>query len=149
MADTEIKLQLKRFFNSSVETVFTAWTDPVQLKQWHAPNRQTVGETQVDLRIGGQYRIEMINKSDGKISPVRGEYKKIELNKCLVYTWGWEGVERHETLVTVKFIAKNGGTEVILTHKRFADTGSRDEHQFGWDGCLDNLALFIKVTSNQ
>lgn len=143
MTDKDISLQLKRFFDSTVETVFSAWTESDQLKQWHAPSSQTVGAVQVDLRIGGQYRIEMINKSNGKTSTVWGEYKNIDPNKRLVYTWEWEGDVRHKMQVTIDFLSKDGGTEVILTHERFANTESRDQHQFGWDGCFDSLQLFL------
>ena len=137
----ETKLQISRYFDSPVETVFAAWTQAEQLKRWHAPGDITVGSAEVDLKVGGRYRIEMLHpeESGGDKSIVSGEYLEIEPNRRLVYTWGWEGPERAETLVTLQFAAKENGTELTLTHERFATEEARDKHQFGWNGCLDKL----------
>ncbi|MGH8799767.1 MAG: SRPBCC domain-containing protein [Casimicrobiaceae bacterium] len=35
------------------------------------------------------------------------------------------------------------GTELLLTHQRFADTEARDKHQHGWTGCLDRLGRHL------
>jgi uncharacterized protein YndB with AHSA1/START domain len=64
----------------------------------------------------------------------------------LVFTWAFEKMPGDdadftpaETLVTVEFIDKDGATEVVITHERFPDEHMRDEHQQGWDGCLEGL----------
>ena len=38
---------------------FTAWATPEELKRWHAPEPMTVPLVEVDLRVGGSYRIHM------------------------------------------------------------------------------------------
>jgi hypothetical protein len=48
------------------------------------------------------------------------------------------GSER--TLVVVDFLADGDGTEVVLTHRGFADERIRDLHAGGWGACLDSLA---------
>jgi len=144
MNQSDIKLQIKRFFNCPVEKVYSAWTDPEQLRKWHAPGEVKVDSASADLKIGGRYRIEMIIGPDGQTSTTYGEYKEIVSNKRLVYTWGWEGPDRYETIVTVEFNPKDNGTELVLTHERFSDTDGRDKHQYGWNGCLDKLESFLK-----
>jgi uncharacterized protein YndB with AHSA1/START domain len=138
MKPTEARLDLKRFFRASREAVYQAWTRPDLIKQWFAPGPMTTPLAEVDLRVGGGYRIQM-RKPDGETHTTTGVYKEIVPNQRLVFTWGWEGPDRFETLVTVEFLEKDGGTELVLTHERFADTGSRDMHREGWEGCLASL----------
>ncbi len=33
----------------------------------------------------------------------------------------------------------DGATALMLTHERFADDATRDNHRIGWSDCLDRL----------
>lgn len=46
-------------------------------------------------------------------------------------------------MVTIEFRPSGQGTELILTHERFADTEARDKHQHGWKGCLERLGRYV------
>lgn len=134
-----IRVQLRKFIDAKREKVFKAWVDPALLKQWFAPGDMTTPLAETDARSGGAYKFQMKNSKD-KTFTTYGTYQEFVPNEKLVFTWGWEGPDRHETLVTVEFVDKDHGTEVILTHERFVDQGSADHHAEGWEGCLANLA---------
>ena len=138
-ADDATSLQIRRTFPLPVATVYTAWTDPAQVKYWMAPS-DDFGETEatIDLRVGGRYRFVM-HAADGETHRVGGIYREIVPNRKLVYTWAWESTPERESLVTVEFVPAGTGTELILTHQRFFDTEARDRHQHGWVGCLDRF----------
>lgn len=70
-------------------------------------------------------------------------FREVEPNRRLVYTWAWESTPERESLVTVEFRPAAGGTEIVLTHERFADRDARDRHQRGWDGCLERLGRYL------
>jgi uncharacterized protein YndB with AHSA1/START domain len=55
----ERELTLTRIFDAPRELVFEAWTDPVHLKRWWGPRGFTTPACNVDLRIGGAWRIVM------------------------------------------------------------------------------------------
>lgn len=60
------------------------------------------------------------------------------------YTWRWESQpEMGETLVTVEFLDRAGATEVVLLHELFPSEPARDDHDKGWNGCLDKLAAIL------
>lgn len=123
--------------------VFAAWIDPEFMKMWFAPGDMTVGDVQVDAKVGGSYRIVM---QGGGITPTAiGEYKEIVANQKLVFTWKWEGDPGQPTLVTVSFHDDGGGTRIDLKHERLPSEESRARHEHGWIGCLDNLAKKITV----
>ena len=140
------QLQVSQFIKAKKDRVFKAWTDVNAVMQWFCPTNMTVPFAEIDAREGGNYRIQMKNKDDETFTTY-GVYQEIRNNEKLVFTWGWEGPDREETLVTVEFFEKDEGTEVILTHSRFTDSEMADKHQQGWNSCLDNLNNKISVLS--
>ncbi|MGH8852184.1 MAG: SRPBCC family protein [Casimicrobiaceae bacterium] len=113
------------------------------MKYWMGPS-DDFGEAQVtiDLRVGGRYRIVM-PAPDGEMHRVGGVYKEIVPGRKLVYTWAWESTPERESQVTLELKPSGAGTELLLTHQRFADTEARDKHQHGWTGCLDRLGRHL------
>jgi len=137
---SETTLHLKRTFAASRDLVFKAWTDPDELQKWfHVASTWKTPIAEVDLRVGGKYRLGMQNPEEKDPTIVSGIYKEIEEPEKLVYTWAWEGADSFETLVTVKFHDRDGSTEVELIHERFRNVEERDLHEQGWKGCLSNL----------
>jgi uncharacterized protein YndB with AHSA1/START domain len=141
-AQTTTSLHLTKLIRARRERVFEAWTNPELIKQWMGPGDITVPAAQVELKVGGRYRMEMDNA--GKQLAVYGEYVEIVPNRKLVFTWGWEGPNRCETLVTVRFEDKDGGTEVTLLHERFANADDMGRHEHGWTGSLAKLATVVE-----
>ena len=54
------------------EKFFRAWTDPEAVKQWHASEEYQTHVAELDLRVGGRYRFEFKQLSDGVVKPVWG-----------------------------------------------------------------------------
>ena len=141
---TEVKVYLKRVFQASRERVFAAWTNPQDMDQWCAPGPLSP-KTEVDLRVGGKYRIVMYNSEDHSTMIAGGEYREIRKPERLVYTWSWEGgEERMESLVTVEFREKGDATEVVLTHEKLPSEESKVQHTEGWNGCLVKLEQLLQ-----
>jgi glutathione S-transferase len=137
-------LRLERTFEAPRERVFDAWVDPELLRRWWASQPDwTSPAAEVDLRVGGAYRLSM-QGPEGPAHSVVGEYREVERPARLVYTWSWEGdppemAGSAGTLVTVEFHADGPRTRVVVTHEGFEGDGPRDLHAGGWNGCLDNL----------
>lgn len=97
-----VTLRLTRTFAAPRERVFRAWTTPQQLKRWSAPADFTNSVVEVDLRVGGRYKIGM-QAPDGTAYTAVGAYQVVDPPKKLVYPWRWESEGAEETLVTVEF----------------------------------------------
>jgi uncharacterized protein YndB with AHSA1/START domain len=136
----ETALELRRTLPAPPERVFRAWTEAGQVKQWFGPKGCTVPEAELDLRVGGRYRFTL-EEPDGR-HIVAGEYVEISPPERLVFTWKWEHVpeDSPETLVTVEFLPRGDGTEMVLTHERFPSADVRDLHNQGWTSSFDCLA---------
>lgn len=136
-------LKVQRVFAAPRERVFRAFTDPAQLKRWHAPGDATVSLAEVDLKVGGAYRIHM-QGADGTVYRLRGEYREIDAPSRLIYTWRWEHEDDGvEMLVTVEFADSGEDTLVRLTHEGFASEESRGGHEGGWSSILDKLEALL------
>ena len=154
-------LNVSRTFSAPRDLVFSAWTDPEKLKRWWAAHEGfTTPIAEVDLRVGGSYRLGMKPPDQNVILVVGGTFREVSPPEKLVYSWTWQApldaktlepsdapspdmedmAMANDTLVTVEFRSQGNSTEVVLTHENFADQHSRDEHNQGWNGVMDHLA---------
>lgn len=140
---SQVALIVRRTIRTSAERAFLAWTRPEHLRKWWGPQSVKCTDAEVDLRIGGSYRIAN-QFPDGKVVWISGEFEQIEPPHKLVYTWslgaGPPALER----VTVRFEPRGEATEVIVIHERIADLATRTGHEQGWQGCLDGLVRFLE-----
>ncbi len=142
---SEITLNLTRTYSAPRDDVFRAWTEPEALKRWFAPSDEfSTPIAEVDLRVGGAYRIGMKPPDQEDMFIVVGTYREVQPPERLVFTWSWEeGMDVGETLVTVEFRDLGGSTEVVLTHELFPNEQARDKHNEGWSGCLERLEKIL------
>ncbi len=133
-------VRLTRTINADRERVFRTWTDPAEMKRWAAPEGYEIPNVEVDLRVGGSYRIRMVNP-EGQTYNVVGVYHEITSPTKLVYTWQWQEPEHDvgETLVTVEFKDVGGATEIVLVHERMPNEEARNGHEQGWTSCLNRF----------
>ena len=135
MLPTALAIRLRHRFDASRERVFRAWTDPEILRRWWCPAGWAPGEIEIDLRVGGKYRIGMGKLGGGPPVCVRGDFLEVECPARLVYTWRWQNAfeDMPETLVTVLFTdAPTGGTDVVLTHENLPEIPVCLRHWNGW-----------------
>jgi uncharacterized protein YndB with AHSA1/START domain len=136
-------LIVRRSIRASPERIFDAWTQPEHLKQWWGPKSVECIDAEVDLRVGGRYRIAN-QFPDGKILWISGEFEVIERPHRLVYTWrvGADAVAAERVTVTLEVHGE--ATEVIVAHERIPTEAMRDMHEQGWVGCLDGLVDYFE-----
>jgi uncharacterized protein YndB with AHSA1/START domain len=133
-----LALTVRRVIAAPPATLFEAWTTPALLRAWWGPKDVRCIEADVDLRIGGAYRLGN-QLPDGRVLWITGAFELIERPKKLVYSWqvGDEPTSR----VTVRFDpVEPGGTEVTVFHERIGSVAVREDHGAGWAGCLQGLA---------
>lgn len=133
---------VKRTIAATADELFDAWLDADSLSQWMLPGDHRRNTVSVDPRVGGAYEIIMHHQDGDKRH--YGEYRSIERNKKLVFTWHSNATHQKETLVTVEFLAAKDSTEIVLTHERMPDHEAGLAHTRGWTLGLELLAKFIK-----
>ena len=71
VAATVPSLQVRRLIRADRARVFAAWTTAAELQRWHAPGPLHVSLAELDVRVGGSYRIHM-SAPDGAVHKVSG-----------------------------------------------------------------------------
>lgn len=132
---------VRRTFSVSAEKLFAAWTKPEQLAKWWGPPGSQVSSVEIDLQIGGGYRIGL-SYAGGDPFFVRGIYEIIQPPHKLSFTWRWErpDMDIGESQVTLEFHPQGRETELYLTHAQLPDEAARVAHEEGWIGILSNLS---------
>lgn len=137
----EQSLSFSRTIAADRQAVWDAWTQPQHMKKWASPEGVDMLDVEVDLRVGGAYKIRM--RVEGEPRTAHGVYREIEAPSRLVYTWDWEEGPMGETVVEVEFAEVGKGTEVRLTHSGFPAPEAKEQHAMGWTSCVDKFeALF-------
>jgi uncharacterized protein YndB with AHSA1/START domain len=123
--------------DASPETVWQFLVDPEKSLAWWGQSAT------VDLRPGGEYRIQVIPGHSA-----RGEFVEIDPPRRLVYTWGWEDgpdgpnpVPPGSSTIEIELLPTNGGTTLRFVHRDLPGAESVASHAHGWDHYLARLAV--------
>jgi uncharacterized protein YndB with AHSA1/START domain len=131
-------LVVRRFIPVPRERVFAAWLDPASLAQWMRPGKTKDVKAEVDPRVGGKFRIVMVE--DRGAFEHTGEYLAIEPPARLSFTWISQATDLRPTVVTIDFVERDAGTELILTHRRLP-ASEIEPHRRGWTDIVQKLEL--------
>lgn len=138
--EATFELEVRRTYRATPAKVYQAWTKAEAVARWFAPsNEYRVVVHELDVKVGGRYRIEMAHQS-GRSSIALGTYRELEPGKRIAFTWKWESrPTMPETVVEIDLLPQGNDTELVLTHRLFDEGADRDNHEKGWCGCLDQL----------
>ena len=135
MGDAAEMLVVRRQIPFPREQVFAAWLDAASLAQWMCPSETPRATVEVDPRVGGKFRIVMHMAQDHE---PRGEYLAIEPPSLLSFTWISKATDLLPTVVTIEFLERGSGTELVLTHQRLPQA-SFESHRQGWTTVVRQL----------
>jgi uncharacterized protein YndB with AHSA1/START domain len=140
----EFVLHLERVLPAPRELVFRMHTEPDVLARWWGPKGFTAPSIEVDLRVGGSYRIAM-QPPEGDRFFLAGEFREVDPGTRLVYTFRWEppDPDDRETIVVVSLRDHGDSTALTIDQQPFATDARRALHEQGWNESLDRLEELI------
>ncbi len=133
MTDTEINtpvgepvIEVRRFFKAPPELVYRVLTEGEFLRRWWGPRRLEIVECEVDLRVGGTWRI-VHRAPDATEFAFHGEFLELDPPRRRVVTWVYEGAPDASATETFELDAVDGGTLLrsTMVHNSVAN---RDMH---------------------
>ncbi|WP_256009811.1 SRPBCC family protein [Desertivirga xinjiangensis] len=146
--ETKNELKAVKEFNHPAEKVFSAWTEPEQLKQWWHPMNAKLTEVKNDLKEGGEIEYRFTAGEQESFS-ITGEYSEVKPNELLVYSWKWHlphGEDDYK--LSVHFISTEAGCRLEVVQENFEHQEQVEPHQQGWEHGLSNLASFLDGGNN-
>lgn len=152
-------LYMTRIFDSPVEEVWKAWTEPDSIMKWWGPKGYTAPVIRNELKVGGSY-LYLMRSPGGDDVWSTGKFVEIIPNKKIVSTDSFADSEGNivpaslyhmngdwpmELYVTVTFEEVDGKTKLTLLHQGFPDGENRYYAEQGWGESLDKLEDYLKT----
>ncbi len=133
----EYAVTVRREIAATAEELFDAWLDARSLGTWLKPRgiRETRAET--DPRVGGKFRIVMVNDESFEHT---GVYREIVRPHRLVFSWSSHATGFRDSLVTVTFQPLSSSTVVEIHQVGLPDEDAQTAHHEGWSDALRELA---------
>jgi uncharacterized protein YndB with AHSA1/START domain len=142
-------VRLQRMIAAPPDRVYRAWLEPELLARWMAPGALEVTRTEVDVRVGGRFRIWHAGPA-GDVGGFEAELLELVPGERIVFRWGFVGPDRlagpsYDSLLTITLReARDGATELTLVHERLDELAAAlpdvaDNVGRGWELALDKL----------
>jgi len=119
-------ITIRRYFKAPPELVYRAVTEGEFLRRWFGPRRLEVSECEVDLRVGGTWRI-VHRAPDGMEFAFHGEFLELDPPRRRVGTFVYEGAPEHQAVETLVLEPVEDGTMLTSTN-RHSSLEARDMH---------------------
>jgi uncharacterized protein YndB with AHSA1/START domain len=134
-----MKITVETVVKAELGKVWDAWSDPVDIKQWNAPQEDWhTTRSSVDLREGGKFLARMEAKDGSMGFDFEGTYTRVVPHKTIECRLS-DGRE-----VKVEFVEQPGG---VLVRETFdAETENSPELQrTGWQAILNNFTRYMET----
>ena len=120
------EIVLCRVFDAPRELVFRAWTEKERLCAWFGPKGFTCETREIDIRVGGRWRFDMI-APDGKRWDSRMVFLEIKAPEKLVFDHGSDKEDDPNRFhVTITFDSQGDGKTVVTMRQLHPTKAQRD-----------------------
>lgn len=145
MADNTGTVRLHRVLRAPSDRVYRAFTDKSALEYWLPPYGFTGTVHEIDVRVGGGYRMSFTNFSGGDSHAFTVEYLELEPGKRIRHTdrFDSEGLPGEMT-VTIDLREVSCGTELSIVQEGIPAVIPEEMCYLGWQESLEQLARLVE-----
>ena len=137
---TENSVTLHRVLKAKPEKVYRAFTDPSAMAAWLPPYGFLCTVHQMEVKVGGTYKMSFMNFTTGNGHSFHGKYVEIRPNEFLKYTDEFDDPNLPgEMTTTVSFKKVSAGTELKITQTGIPSAIPADQCYLGWQDSIDKL----------
>ncbi len=138
-------VQLHRILKAAPEKVYRAFIEPAAMSSWIPPYGFVCVVQNMDVRIGGSYKMSFTNFSTGNGHSFGGEFLEIKPNEFLKYTDKFDDPNLPGEMITSVWLRKvTGGTELKVVQEGIPSVIPVDMCYLGWQDSLDKLAKLVE-----
>lgn len=143
--ETTGTVKLHRVIRSTPERIYRAFTSPDALAKWMPPNGFFAKVYQMDLKVGGTYRMSFTNLTTGTEMFFGGEYLELVENEKIVNTDRFEGDALPGEMKTTVVLKKvSVGTELNITQEGIPAAIPVEGCYLGWHDSLTLLTMLVE-----
>lgn len=138
-------VSLHRVIKTNPEKVYRAFTEANALAAWLPPYGFLNVVHQLEVKVGGSYKMSFINFSTGSNQSFGGKYLEIDPNKFLKYADKFDDPNLPGEMTTSVWIKKvTGGTELKIVQEGIPSMIPADMCYLGWQDSLDKLIKLVE-----
>ena len=138
-------VSLHRVLKATPEKVYRAFTEAMALSAWLPPYGFLCTVHQMEVKVGGTYKMSFTNFSTGNSHSFGGEYLEIDPNKFLKYTDKFDDPNLPGEMITTVWLKKViGGTELKATQEGIPAVIPVEMCYLGWQDSLDKLTKLVE-----
>jgi len=117
------EIVVTRTFNAPARLVFEAWTKPELFQRWWVPKSidMTLLSCEMDVRVGGGYRLEFGHGDSGSMA-FFGRYLEVIPHSRLV----WTNEESDDGAVTTVTFEERAGNTLLVLHELYPSKEALD-----------------------
>lgn len=139
-------VRLYRVFRAPPERVYRAFLEPEALAKWNPPHGFVARIHEMDVRVGGSYRMSFINFSTGTRHDFGGTYVELVPHERMRWTDRFDDPNLPGTMqMTVNLKAVAFGTEVEIIQEGLPDAIPPAACHLGWQESLGLLAQLVEA----
>lgn len=136
---------LHRVIKATPEKVYRAFTEPNALASWIPPYGFLCVVHNMDVKVGGSYRMSFINFSTGNGHSFGGEYLELNPNEFIKYTDRFDDPNLPGEMITSVWLkGVSGGTELKIVQEGIPEVIPLDMCYLGWQDSLDKLIRLVE-----
>jgi uncharacterized protein YndB with AHSA1/START domain len=145
MSNAANTVTLHRVLKASPERVYRAFLDPDAMVKWLPPAGFTGKVHEMDLRVGGGYRMSFTNFGTGKSHAFGGSYTELTPHSLIRYTDKFEDPSMPgEMPVTVTLRRVACGTDIAIVQENIPAAIPVEFCYLGWQESLAQLAQLVE-----
>ncbi len=142
---TDRTVRLHRVFRAPPEKLYRAFTEADAIAKWLPPYGFCCTVHQMDVRVGGSFRMSFRNFGSGHSHAFGGEYLELLPNEKLRYTDKFEDPQLPGVLeVTVVLRPVLCGTELSVSQAGIPEAIPLEMCYLGWQESLAQLAQLVE-----
>jgi uncharacterized protein YndB with AHSA1/START domain len=130
---------VEQFVPVPPEAAWAALTEPARLEAWFWPWDPVI--TFVPSP-GAAYSFEAEHPQAGRLA-VDGRVLAADPPDRLAFTWRWTDEPAPTTEVDIRLLPSEGGTSILVRHRRIDAETTADDYRLAWRELLDRLARYL------
>ena len=146
MSSTTGTVTLHRVFRAPPDRVYRAFIDPDAMAKWLPPHGFAGRVLSMEARVGGSYRMQFTNFSNGQSHAFGGTYLELVPGERIVHTDSFDDPNLPgEMRTTITFRPVLVGTEVTAVQEGIPAVIPVEMCYLGWQESLQLLALLVEA----
>ncbi len=138
-------VSLHRVLKTSPEKLYRAFTDATAIASWLPPYGFLCTVHEMNVQVGGTFRMSFHNFSTGNGHSFGGEYKELKPNEFIRYTDKFDDPNLPGEMTTSVWLEKNlAGTSLKVVQEGIPSAIPAEMCYLGWQESLEKLAKLVE-----